>query len=144
VDSPVTPSPLPFTSHILESPASTQSMTTPAVTPGHGSASSTSFPFPVEHAVADSTRTSFDHGTGVESNPGGPYTHERFYTAPEIPEERAEEWNKTKAAKRVSLVRVPNDLRMSLLVRTPEEAHPCLRTSPTIHLLGPGSMTNAL
>jgi hypothetical protein len=53
---------------------------------------------------------------------GGLYTHERFYTAPEIPEEQAEEWNKTKAAKRVSLVRVPNDLRMSLLVRTPEDS----------------------
>lgn len=137
VESLVTPSPLPFTSHILESPASAQ-LTTPAVTPGQANASSTSFPFPAEYATGDSTRSSFDHMTGQESNPRGLYTHERFYTAPEIPEEHAEDWNKTKAAKRVSLVRVPNDLRMSLLVRTPEEAHGHLRTSPTVLLLAPG------
>jgi len=134
-DSPVTPSPLPFASHILESPASTQSMATPAATPGHAGASSTSFPFPVEYTTGESTRTSFDHLSGQESSPGGLHTHERFYTAPEIPEEQAEEWNKTKAAKRVSLVRVPNDLRMSLPVRAPDEVHACLRASPTIHSL---------
>ncbi|KAF9650747.1 hypothetical protein BDM02DRAFT_3111798 [Thelephora ganbajun] len=139
-DSPVTPSPLPFTSHVLESPASAQSTTTPTVTPGQVSASSTSFLFPVEYANGDSTRTSFDH----ENSPGGSYTHERFYTAPEIPEEQAEEWNKTKAAKRVSLVRVPNDLRMSLPVRMPEEVHVGLRVSPTISLLAPGSAMTAM
>jgi len=130
-DSPVTPSPLPFTSHTLESPASAQSMATPAATLDHHGASSTSFPFPVEYVTGESTRTSFDHLSGQESSPGGLYTHERFYTAPEIPEEQAEEWNKTKAAKRVSLVRVPNDLRMSLPVRAPDEAHARLRSSPT-------------
>ncbi|KAI0079601.1 hypothetical protein K474DRAFT_1591777 [Panus rudis PR-1116 ss-1] len=41
--------------------------------------------------------------------------HEKFVTAQEIPEEQAEEWNKTRAAKRVSLVRLPSDLRMSAL-----------------------------
>jgi len=139
-DSPVTPSPLPFTSHVLESPASAQSTTIRAVTPGQVSASSTLFPFPTEYTIGDSTRSSFDHTSG----PGGLYTHERFYTAPEIPEEQAEEWNKTKAAKRVSLVRVPNDLRMSLPVRTPEEVHARLGASPTIPLLTPGSMTTTL
>ena len=138
-DSPVTPSPLPFTSLTLDSPASAQS-TTPAVILGHTSASSTSFSLQAEYALADSTRTSFDHGTGLENNPRGSYAHERFYTAPETPEEQAEEWNKTKAAKRVSLVRVPNDLRMSLPVRTPEEVQARLRASPTIHLLTPGSV----
>lgn len=140
-DSPVTPSPFPFTPHIPESPAS---ITTPAVTPGQVSASSTLFPFPAEYTMGDSTRTSFDHMTGQESSPGGLYTHERFYTAAEIPEEQAEEWNKTKAAKRVSLVRVPNDLRMSFPVRAPEEVHARLRTSQTIPLLAPGSMMVAL
>jgi len=135
VDSPAGPSPLPFTSHILESPASAQSTTIH----GQASASSISFPFP-----AESTRTSFDHVTGQEGSPGGLYTHERFYTAPEIPEELAEEWNKTKAAKRVSLVRVPNDLRMSFPARTPEDVHARLRVSPTIPLLAPGSMMTAL
>ena len=133
-DSPVTSSPLPFTPHILDSPASAQSTTTPTLIPGQTSASS----FPAEYPVADSARTSSDHGTR------GLYTHERFYTAPEIPEEQAEEWNKTKAAKRVSLVRVPNDLRMSLPVRTPEEVHTRLRASPTISLLAPGSVMTAL
>ena len=139
-DSPIAPSPLPFTSHILESPASAQ-LTTPVVTPGQTSASSTSFPFPAEYATGDSTRSSLDHVAGRENSL---YTHERFYTAPEIPEEQAEDWNKTKAAKRVSLVRVPNDLRMSLPVRTPEEAHTRLRANPTNPLLAPGSTMTAL
>ena len=143
-NSPVTPAHLPLPSHVLESPASAQSLTTPAATPGQASTSSILFPFPVEYATGDSTRTSFDHVTGQESSPGGLFTHERFYTAPEISEEQAEEWNKTKAAKRVSLVRVPNDLRLSLPVRTTDEVHTRLRASPTIHLLAPGSMMTAL
>ena len=140
-DSPVTPSPLPFTSHILESPPSARSTTMQAVVSGQASASSTSFS--VEHAVGDSTRTSFDRLSGQENSPGL-YTHERFYTAPEILEEQAEEWNKTKAAKRVSLVRVPNDLRMSLPVRPHEEVHARLSTSPTIPLLASGRVMTAL
>ena len=127
-DSPLIPSPSPFTSHILESPASAQSAMTPAVTPNV--VDTPSALFPAERTTGDSTRTSFDHVIGPESSPGGPYTHERFYTASEIPEQ-AEEWNKTKAAKRVSLVRLPNDLRMSLPVRTPEEVYLRLRASPT-------------
>jgi hypothetical protein len=39
--------------------------------------------------------------------------HERFVTAQETLPEEAEEWNKTRAAKRVSLVKVPSDLRLS-------------------------------
>lgn len=127
-DSPLIPSPSPFTSHILESPASAQSAMTPTMTPGVIGTPSTLFP--TERTTGDSTRTSFDHVIGPESSPGGSHTHERFYTAPEIPEQ-AEEWNKTKAAKRVSLVRLPNDLRMSLPVRTPEEVYLRLRASPT-------------
>ena len=135
-DSTVTPSP-PYTSQIVGSPTSVKSTTTPAVTPGQANASSTSFPFPSESVTGDSARTSFDH-------PGGLPTHERFYTAPEIPEEQAEEWNKTKAAKRVSLVRVPNDLRMSLPVRTPEEVQIRLRASPTTSLFVPRSLHEAV
>ena len=142
-DPPVTLSPLPFTSHILESPTAAQSMP-PTVTPGQVSASSTLFLLPAEYVTGDSTRTSFDPLAGQESSPGGLYTHERFYTAPEIPEEQAEEWNKTKAAKRVSLVRVPNDLRMSLPVWTPEEVHTRLGASPTISSRALGSTITAL
>ena len=128
--SPLIPSQSPYTSHILGSPTSTQSTATSAVTPGRASTSSTSFP--VGRATGDSSRTSFDHVVGQENNSGGLFTHQRFYIAPETPEEQAEEWSKTKAAKRVSLVRVPIDLRMSLPVRTPEEIHARSRVSPTI------------
>ncbi|KAJ7225791.1 hypothetical protein GGX14DRAFT_641034 [Mycena pura] len=38
--------------------------------------------------------------------------HEKFYTALESPEP-AEEWNQTRCAQRVSLVRVPSDIRIS-------------------------------
>lgn len=57
----------------------------------------------------DSTANTVD--LDEPSRPG----HEKFYTAPDITEEEAEDWNKTRAAKRVSLVRLPSDLRMSVL-----------------------------
>jgi hypothetical protein len=60
----------------------------------------------------DDARSSMERQDGREGAQGP--VHERFYTAPEMPEEQAEEWNKTKAAKRVSLVRLPTDLKMSL------------------------------
>jgi hypothetical protein len=43
--------------------------------------------------------------------------HERFYTAVETAEEIAEEWNETRAAKRVSLVRVPSHVKLAILGR---------------------------
>ncbi|KIK71180.1 hypothetical protein GYMLUDRAFT_66390 [Collybiopsis luxurians FD-317 M1] len=39
--------------------------------------------------------------------------HEKFYTARESLEEQAEEWNKTRCAQRVSLVRVPSTYRLA-------------------------------
>lgn len=39
--------------------------------------------------------------------------HENLSVVPDFPEEQAEEWNRTRAAKRVSLVKLPSDLRMS-------------------------------
>jgi hypothetical protein len=42
--------------------------------------------------------------------------HERFYTAVEG-DEQAEEWNKTQAARRVSLVKLPSDLRIANIFR---------------------------
>ncbi|KAF8269365.1 hypothetical protein EI94DRAFT_1660214 [Lactarius quietus] len=44
----------------------------------------------------------------------GKSSHEKFSTAVEGPDEEAEEWNKTRAAKRVSLVRMPSTLNVSL------------------------------
>ena len=43
--------------------------------------------------------------------------HERYYTASETAEEIAEAWNETRAAKRVSLVRLPSDVKLSILGR---------------------------
>ncbi|KAI8995538.1 hypothetical protein BD414DRAFT_479821 [Trametes punicea] len=54
-----------------------------------------------------------DSMESTASTDGG--AHEKFYTAPEMPEEQAEEWHKTRAAKRVSLVKLPSDLRISML-----------------------------
>ncbi|KAI0094706.1 hypothetical protein BDY19DRAFT_879454 [Irpex rosettiformis] len=39
-------------------------------------------------------------------------SHEQYVTISEPPDEQAEEWNKTRAAKRVSLVRVPSTLKL--------------------------------
>lgn len=50
--------------------------------------------------------------------------HEKFYTAVETAEEIAEEWNETRAAKRVSLVHVPSEIRLAKLnrqLRTPSD-----------------------
>ena len=42
------------------------------------------------------------------------FTHEKFYTAQETPvDEEAEEWDKTRCAKRVSLVRLPSTFNLS-------------------------------
>lgn len=49
--------------------------------------------------------------------------HSKYVTASEILEEEAEEWNKTRAAKRVSLVKLPSDIRMSVLFGKHEQNH---------------------
>lgn len=49
-----------------------------------------------------------------KSTPESDPAHQRFCTAPEGLDEEAEEWNKTRAAKRVSLVRMPSTLNVSL------------------------------
>ena len=95
------------------SPTAIDSSTTSPV--GAGSlASDTSFPSPDSperrRAVPLETQPSLDSTASTDE--GG---HEKFYTAPEMPEEQAEEWNKTRAAKRVSLVKLPSDLRISML-----------------------------
>ncbi|KAJ6604336.1 hypothetical protein DFH09DRAFT_1442722, partial [Mycena vulgaris] len=52
------------------------------------------------------------HSLGNEPGDDSPGTHEKFYTALESPEP-AEEWDQTRCAQRVSLVRVPSDIRIS-------------------------------
>jgi hypothetical protein len=51
---------------------------------------------------------------GGKSPPESEPSHKKFCAAVEGPDEEAEEWNKTRAAKRVSLVRMPSKLNVSL------------------------------
>jgi len=66
-------------------------------------------------------RFSEDSGDGVSAS----VHHERFVIALESPCEEAEEWNKTKAAKRVSLVRVP-----MVALRVFANSHPEAASNP--------------
>jgi hypothetical protein len=61
-------------------------------------------------------RSSESISSSRNSEDRGP--HEKFYTALEESEEQAEDWNKTRAAQRVSLVRLPSAFRMSTLLET--------------------------
>lgn len=72
-----------------------------------------------EDAVKEHTLTaqsSMESGMVTAVDELGLRTHEKYWTAPETPEEQAEEWDKTRAAKRVSLVRLPTDLKLSVLL----------------------------
>ncbi|KAH9937596.1 uncharacterized protein B0H18DRAFT_1100723 [Fomitopsis serialis] len=78
------------------------------------------FPFPDVHEQPRVEPLPVEVQSSVESAASGHRAsdgggHEKFYTAPEMQEEQAEEWNKTRAAKRVSLVKLPPDLRISVL-----------------------------
>ncbi|KAF7791941.1 hypothetical protein EIP86_002967 [Pleurotus ostreatoroseus] len=87
------------------------SLDSPSTTPLTESSSRSSLP-----EVLQPSQLSAQSST--ESNPGAAdgqvrTSEDLFFPAPETPEEQAEDWNKTRAAKRVSLVRVPSSLRMS-------------------------------
>lgn len=74
------------------------------------------FPFPDASGRAQASPMVAQPSTESEASTSVVHgMHEKFYTAPEPQEEQAEEWNKTRAAKRVSLVRLPPDLRISVL-----------------------------
>ena len=62
-------------------------------------------------AMTLSAERSFESTSSATPGQG----HEKYHTTVETLEEQAEEWDKTRAAKRVSLVRLPSDLRMSVL-----------------------------
>ncbi|KAG2146577.1 uncharacterized protein EDB93DRAFT_1250858 [Suillus bovinus] len=98
-------------SNVLETPKITDS----PLTEGEGSGypfleADTSFS---ESRKAHSIRSSLELSVQDSSTPHSIY--EKFYTAQESPEEQAEEWNKTRAAKRVSLVKLPPDIRLSAM-----------------------------
>ncbi|KAJ7655122.1 hypothetical protein DFH06DRAFT_1201661 [Mycena polygramma] len=76
--------------------------------PRSSSSSIQSYPFPdVDLSSPEKGRASIG-----SNNSGGPGSHEKFYTAVES-SEPAEEWDQTRCAQRVSLVRVPSDIRLS-------------------------------
>ncbi|KAI0053308.1 hypothetical protein FA95DRAFT_1674341 [Auriscalpium vulgare] len=109
VDSPVT---TPVFDHTSESTFSLR----PTLSRNGASSSSISslaraspLPFPAGQIPGHAIRTS----SGDTATPERVRGHEKYTTAPEGPEEEAEDWNKTRAAKRVSLVRLPADLKMS-------------------------------
>lgn len=95
------------TSNVFDS----SSLSTP-VTPGGTYRSSGSFPFP----DTESTSTNgINRHSAIPSEASTNISHARFYTATDATEEaeECEDWNKTRAAKRVSLIRVPSDIRPS-------------------------------
>lgn len=80
------------------------------------------FPSPNEHS-----RISESSGNpSVQDMP----TPDKSFGTPDAPEEQAEEWSKTRAAKRVSLVRLPSDLQLSTVIG---------RSSQYLHL-GPNTI----
>ncbi|CAL1696041.1 unnamed protein product [Somion occarium] len=91
------------------------SLTAPS-TPKHAKASLSTVPDSLERRKAapltaeSSMESSFSNRSDTPER-----SHQKYVTAPEMPEEEAEEWDKTRAAKRVSLVKLPSDLRMSVL-----------------------------
>lgn len=65
---------------------------------------------PTDSPSTPSPAQEIDRTSPPESEP----SHDRFCTAVEGLDEEAEEWNKTRAAKRVSLVRMPSTLNVPL------------------------------
>ena len=86
------------------------------ITPAGTIGSSGSFPFP---DIDSNQENGAEQLNQIPPSPAGEdavaTTHEKFYTALGSLEqaEECEDWNKTRAAKRVSLVRVPSDIRPS-------------------------------
>ncbi|KAG1757403.1 hypothetical protein EDB19DRAFT_1900929 [Suillus lakei] len=95
-------------SNVLETPRVTDS----PLTEGEGSG----YPFLEADTSLSESRTAHSIRSSLELSvqDNTPHSvHEKFYTAQESPEEQAEEWNKTRAAKRVSLVKLPPEIRLS-------------------------------
>ncbi|TCD63389.1 hypothetical protein EIP91_005597 [Steccherinum ochraceum] len=90
----------------------------PAPAEGRASSSTNSYVDSPERSRASTltAERSFESTSSAGAGRRHPHHHhEKYFTAVETSEEQAEEWDKTRAAKRVSLVRLPSDLRMSVL-----------------------------
>jgi hypothetical protein len=98
-------------SHIFDSPSLSTPITPAGIYPLSGS-----FPFPYSDSNTESGARNLDRTPSSRTAKHAVSTiHEKFYTASNASEEaeECEDWNKTRAAKRVSLVRVPSDIRPS-------------------------------
>lgn len=90
--------------------------------PRHNSSGSlSSYPFPemdvgspkgTTNPLASSSSLQSPVPDASPRDSGELHSHEKFYTAQESLEEQAEEWNKTRCAHRVSLVRLPSNIGM--------------------------------
>lgn len=86
------------------------------ITPAGTHGSQGAFPFPETYSNPECGSRHLDHTpSSLGEKEVFNNTHKRFYTVSSALEgaEECEEWNKTRAAKRVSLVRVPSDIRPS-------------------------------
>jgi hypothetical protein len=116
--------------YILDSSCLSTPITPAGIHGSHGA-----FPFPETYSNPECGSRHLDH---TPSSLGGKEvfnnTHERFYTASNALEgaEECEEWNKTRAAKRVSLVRVPSDIRPS--TRFVKQSHQANIKEDSTHL----------
>ncbi|KAJ7130053.1 hypothetical protein C8R43DRAFT_1025590 [Mycena crocata] len=104
---------LDFSEDTMSSAFLSASLRVDTSSPQSSTTSIQSYPFP-DASSPEQTRLSLGAGPseGSDLTPDGPSTHEKFYTAYESPEP-AEEWDQTRCAQRVSLVRVPSDIRIS-------------------------------
>jgi len=98
-------------SHIFDSPSLSTPTTPAGIYPLSGP-----FPFPQSDSNPESGARNLDRTASSQVDKHAVSAiHEKFYTASNALEEaeECEDWNKTRAAKRVSLVRVPSDIRPS-------------------------------
>ncbi|KAJ7139815.1 hypothetical protein C8R44DRAFT_660419 [Mycena epipterygia] len=101
---------LDFSEDTLSSGFLSASLRVDTSSPQSSSTSIRSFPFN-EGSSPEKPRLSLGAGPSEGSDHHNT-SHEKFYTAHESPEP-AEEWDQTRCAQRVSLVRVPSDIRIS-------------------------------
>ncbi|KAG6911839.1 hypothetical protein DXG01_000086 [Tephrocybe rancida] len=101
------------TSHLLDSPTTS---TTPSVH-SHSTSDGNAEPPRRNSTLHPHIHTGSPHMSGEFSS------HEKYYTALEAPVEQAEDWDQTRCAQRVSLVRLPSDIQLRpRLVRHSQQA----------------------
>lgn len=98
------------TSRLFDSPSRSSSGSLQLLPFPESESTNKSLPDPPSPAISDRSSPNISSPRSSTDT----HAHERFYTAHESLEE-AEDWDKTKCAQRVSLVRLPSDIRLSML-----------------------------